>query len=602
MGGGDHRVIALIDMDCFYAQVEQRLQPHLWGKPIIVAQYSNIRGGGILAVSYEARPFGIKRFGMFAEQAKALCPELTVCYVPSGEHSDKADHTRYRNASAEVFDVLNGFDSRIIVERASIDEAYLDLSELVDYIIESETPSLKYSCSLDMFPTTHLANGNDIKASNETIWKYDREANLREWIIEACVQQRQALRLAVAAEIVERIRAEIKEKTQFSCSAGIGSNKMIAKLICSRHKPGQQTIIPDEFIAEIFRSTRILSIRNLGGKLGHALMNAFSIETMSELCGISMQQLNEHFSVQAKWIYNIARGIDDEPVRARDKQSSIAVSKNFPGSSALTSTSEVQTWLDGLVKELAKRLIDDQIKNKRTACTLHVSCTRDALYTGTTLGKSCQIVSYAPDALYNAAWAILRHYNNSATPETWDPAIFNISLSASRFRDGVDQSSKRITEWISEKGEQLEAGRESEPPSQFIAPDGTAEPNVISYDAASVSGLRDIARAAEELDVDREQRVEHDGGGDINAGYSMDGFLPDSLTDIPEDLLANMPEDIKTELMMYYRQKIAQQQRPNSASPQSRKNRKRDTKKRPKRASTAAEPATKKISDFFKKS
>lgn len=53
---------------------------------------------------------------------------------------------------------------------------------------------------------------------------------------------------------------------------------MIAKLICSRHKPGQQTIIPDEFIAEIFRSTRILSIRNLGGKLGHALMNAFSIE------------------------------------------------------------------------------------------------------------------------------------------------------------------------------------------------------------------------------------------------------------------------------------------------------------------------------------
>uniref|UniRef100_A0A0M3IXK8 UmuC domain-containing protein n=1 Tax=Ascaris lumbricoides TaxID=6252 RepID=A0A0M3IXK8_ASCLU len=82
-----------------------------------------------------------------------------------------------------------------------------------------------------MFPTTHLANGNDIKASNETIWKYDREANLREWIIEACVQQRQALRLAVAAEIVERIRAEIKEKTQFSCSAGIGSNKVYYYLI-----------------------------------------------------------------------------------------------------------------------------------------------------------------------------------------------------------------------------------------------------------------------------------------------------------------------------------------------------------------------------------
>uniref|UniRef100_A0A915BIW7 DNA polymerase eta n=1 Tax=Parascaris univalens TaxID=6257 RepID=A0A915BIW7_PARUN len=599
MGGGDRRVIALIDMDCFYAQVEQRLQPHLWGKPIVVAQYSNIRGGGILAVSYEARPFGVKRFGMFAEQAKALCPELTVCYVPSGEHSDKADLTRYRNASAEVFDVLNGFDSRIVVERASIDEAYLDLSDLVDYIVESETPALKYSSSLDMFPTTHLANGHDIKASDEAICNYDREANLREWIIEACVQQRQGLRLAVAAEIVERIRAEIKEKTQFSCSAGIGNNKMIAKLICSRHKPGQQTIIPDEFIGEIFRSTRILSIRNLGGKLGRALMNAFSIETMSELAEISMQQLSERFSAQAKWIYNIARGIDDEPVRARDKQSSIAVSKNFPGSSALNSTSEVQTWLDGLVKELAKRLIDDQIKNKRTACTLHVSCTRDALYTGTTLGKTCQIVSYAPDALYNAAWAILRHYNNSTTPETWDPAVFNISLSASRFRDGVDQSSKLITEWISEKGEQLEAGKESEPPSQLIA----VEPDVIPYDTASVSGLRDIAQAGEELDLDREQRVEHGGGEDVNTRYSMDSFLPDSLTDIPEGLLASMPEDIKTELMMYYRQKGGGQERPNSgASPQARKNRKRETKKRPKRASTTAGPPTKKISDFFRKS
>lgn len=40
------RNIALIDMDCFYAQVEQRLQPHLWGKPVAVAQYSAYKGGG----------------------------------------------------------------------------------------------------------------------------------------------------------------------------------------------------------------------------------------------------------------------------------------------------------------------------------------------------------------------------------------------------------------------------------------------------------------------------------------------------------------------------------------------------------------------------
>ncbi|VDO34363.1 unnamed protein product [Onchocerca flexuosa] len=138
------RIIALIDMDCFYVQVEQRLQPHLYGKPVAVVQHSsaNNRGGGLLAVSYEARSFGIKR-GMFGEQAKALCPDLTLCYVPIGEYIDKADITRYRDASAEVFKVLHEFDSRIIVERASVDEAYLDLSALVQNIFETTNPSTK---------------------------------------------------------------------------------------------------------------------------------------------------------------------------------------------------------------------------------------------------------------------------------------------------------------------------------------------------------------------------------------------------------------------------------------------------------------------------
>ncbi|VDK56721.1 unnamed protein product [Anisakis simplex] len=106
MANSDGRVIGLIDMDCFYCQVEQRLQPHLWGKPVVVVQYSNFRGGGVLAVSYEARPFGIKRGGMFAEQAKALCPDVTICYVPVGEHSDKADIQRYR---FDLFIYFNSF-------------------------------------------------------------------------------------------------------------------------------------------------------------------------------------------------------------------------------------------------------------------------------------------------------------------------------------------------------------------------------------------------------------------------------------------------------------------------------------------------------------
>lgn len=60
-GGGDQRVIALIDMDCFYVQVEQRLQPDFLGTPCGVAQYYTWKGGGLIAVNYEARDFGVKR-------------------------------------------------------------------------------------------------------------------------------------------------------------------------------------------------------------------------------------------------------------------------------------------------------------------------------------------------------------------------------------------------------------------------------------------------------------------------------------------------------------------------------------------------------------
>lgn len=54
-------------------------------------------------------------------------------------------------------------------------------------------------------------------------------------------------------------------------------------------------------------------------------------------------------------------GIDEEKVTARDKQSSVAVSKNFPGPNALKTDVDVKFWLEGLIKELVKRLIDDQI-------------------------------------------------------------------------------------------------------------------------------------------------------------------------------------------------------------------------------------------------
>ncbi|CAN7940808.1 unnamed protein product, partial [Ixodes hexagonus] len=52
------RVISLVDMDCFYVQVEQRLAPEWKGKACAVAQYNTFQGGGLIAVNYEARALG----------------------------------------------------------------------------------------------------------------------------------------------------------------------------------------------------------------------------------------------------------------------------------------------------------------------------------------------------------------------------------------------------------------------------------------------------------------------------------------------------------------------------------------------------------------
>jgi DNA polymerase eta len=68
------RVIAHIDLDCFYVQVVQRMQPTLFGKPVAVTQYA---GGAqrkpVIAMSYEAKSMGVKR-NMTAVEAKKRCP------------------------------------------------------------------------------------------------------------------------------------------------------------------------------------------------------------------------------------------------------------------------------------------------------------------------------------------------------------------------------------------------------------------------------------------------------------------------------------------------------------------------------------------------
>jgi len=148
-----NRVILHIDMDAFYASVEQMDHPALKGKPVIVGGSSN--RGVVCAASYEARKFGV-RSAMPIFQARKKCP--SGIYLP-------VRMARYQEVSGEVMDILAEFSP--LVEQVSVDEAYMDISG-IDRAMGSPTKTglrikrsiweaTSLTCSIGIAPNKFLA-------------------------------------------------------------------------------------------------------------------------------------------------------------------------------------------------------------------------------------------------------------------------------------------------------------------------------------------------------------------------------------------------------------------------------------------------------------
>uniref|UniRef100_A0A2Z5U652 DNA polymerase eta n=1 Tax=Reticulitermes speratus TaxID=60591 RepID=A0A2Z5U652_9NEOP len=417
------RIITLVDMDCFYCQVEARLNPSLKGKPLAVVQYNKWKGGGIIAVNYEARNFGVTR-NMRGDEAKKKCPNIVLVHVP--EVRGKADLTKYRDAGCEVVDVFCQFSD--CVQRASVDEAYIDVTEAVEQRISS-------FCRVQpsQLATTFVVGFTDINSNDEET----RLQGITSWLESVYALQDPAqLRLAVAGVIVEEMRAAVYQQTGFRCSAGISHNKILGKLACGLHKPNRQTVLPQAGVMELYKTLPIRKVRNLGGKFGCVVMEQLDCEVMADLLQFTKNQLQQRFDEKmGTWLYNIARGIDHDPVTKRLLSKSIGCCKNFPGRQALTTSMDVQFWLSKLTAEVAERLAKDLEENKRRAKLLTVSYHQDIDSRNISSSRSGPLTSYDPQKIMADAFELVKKSNTgcAGAPDVWYPPLKYLGLSVGKF-------------------------------------------------------------------------------------------------------------------------------------------------------------------------
>ncbi|MHC5035294.1 MAG: Y-family DNA polymerase [Planctomycetota bacterium] len=227
----DRSLVIHVDIDAFFAAVEQVLRPELRGKPVIVG--GGIEGRGVVAsASYEARPFGLKA-GMPIFRARELCPKGIYIAPRFGE---------YNRFSERVFDVLSAVSPS--VEQASLDEAYVDLRGCERlYGTWSARPVAR-------LPFLRVARGI-YRRSEKGAVPPERRVMLPE-------------RLRWVGAVGLWIKRAICAETGLSVSVGIGSNKLVAKTASGSGKPQGVTLVQAGHEADFFGMLDLKDIPGIG--------------------------------------------------------------------------------------------------------------------------------------------------------------------------------------------------------------------------------------------------------------------------------------------------------------------------------------------------
>ncbi|KAL9111157.1 MAG: hypothetical protein Q9227_004420 [Pyrenula ochraceoflavens] len=374
------RVIAHIDLDAFYAQCEMVRLGVADDQPLAVQQWQ-----GLIAINYPARKYGLNRHVNITE-AKKLCPDLIMQHVATWREGD--DQWAYREDSFKhiatdkvSLDPYRLQSRRILatikeslppaplqrVEKASIDEVFLDLSAQVHSELVIRYPELAGPPPYDD-PTENLPK----PPTTVLDWKADALVDLDSSETEQDDPDWDDIAMLIGSEIVRNVRRLIWEKLKYTCSAGLAQNKMMAKLGSGHRKPNQQTIVRNRAVQHFLSGFKFTKIRNLGGKLGDQVVSTFATDELTELLSIPLEQMKSKIGDDTgSWLYGIIRGEDRSEVNSRTQIKSMLSAKSFRPT--INTIEQANKWLRIFSADIYNRLVEEGVvENKRRPKTINL--------------------------------------------------------------------------------------------------------------------------------------------------------------------------------------------------------------------------------------
>ena len=253
------------------------------------------------------------------------------------------------------------------VEKASIDEVFLDLSAQIQSILLERYPELSGPAPYDD-PTECLPR----PPTTALDWNTDALVDLDSSETEDDDPDWDDVAILVGSEIVRTVRAAIRERLKYTCSAGVARNKMLAKLGSAHKKPNQQTIVRNRAVQQFLGELKFTKIRNLGGKLGEDVVSKFATEKVKELLPVSIEHLKSKLGDDTgSWVYHIIRGEDSSEVNSRTQIKSMLSAKSFRPS--INTSEQAIRWIRIFAADIYSRLVEEGVvENKRRPKTINL--------------------------------------------------------------------------------------------------------------------------------------------------------------------------------------------------------------------------------------